>query len=120
VAKADESILAFIQRLMDDPDMGHGLTFRNMGRAVGLSGSALHQRLKLMQECGVVTFERGQVKTLKLINADLQLLKQRAPIGRPRGAGYCSVHGCQHQRNGDQWCCQHEIEFVERYRRKAG
>lgn len=108
----DADILGFIQCYADDPDVFTGLTFRALGKAVGISGAAVHERLKRMRECGIVAYERGNASTLRVLNPDLALLKSDKPVGKPRKpAGYCTARGCQNERNGDQWCVGHELLF---------
>jgi hypothetical protein len=108
----DAAILGFIQCYADDPDVFTGLTFRALGKAVGISGAAVHERLKLMRECGIVTYERGNASTLRVLNPDLTLLKNSKPIGKPpKSDDYCTARGCLNYRNGDQWCAGHEQLF---------
>lgn len=108
----DADILGFIQCYTDDPDTFERLTFRALGKAVGISGAAVHERLKRMREAGIVAYKPGNASSLRVVNPDLSLMGQVKPIGRPRKPeGCCTARGCMNERHGDQWCSEHEAMF---------
>lgn len=108
----DAEILAFVERCLADPDAYDALTFRLIGRVVGISEAGAYNRLVLMRERGLVTWKAGKLATLRVLSRDLSKLRSAKLIGRPRKpSGQCTYRGCGEPRYGSQWCARHEALF---------